>query len=105
MDPESVESSKTSQPGPATPDTTANIGSDIRPNSNSNPDNPNRDVLASLQFDPKLSGIMHNPKVTGYLGKATKVVAFCAISGCILLVIAIFAVTNLMNQISSAIHP
>jgi hypothetical protein len=86
MDPEKIESANSPAPQHAAPGPV---------------ENPNRDVLASLP----IGDLMHNPKVTGYLGKATKVVALCAISGCILLVIAIFAVVNTLSQITNAIHP
>ncbi|MFA6212143.1 MAG: hypothetical protein WCT03_03620 [Candidatus Obscuribacterales bacterium] len=59
------------------------------------------DVLANSELTDKLSGVLQNPQVSRYLGKATKIVAACAISGCILLVIAILAVVNLFNQITS----
>lgn len=61
------------------------------------------DVLANSGLTDKLGGVMQNPQVSRYLGKATKIVAACAISGCILLVIAILAVVNLFNQITSQI--
>jgi hypothetical protein len=61
------------------------------------------DVLANSGLTDKIGGVMQNPQVSRYLGKATKIVAACAISGCILLVIAILAVVNLFNQITSQI--
>ncbi|CAN5386485.1 hypothetical protein BH11CYA1_BH11CYA1_21860 [soil metagenome] len=61
------------------------------------------DVLANSELTNKLSGLAQNPQVSKYLGKATKIIAACAISGCILLVIAIMAVVNLFNQITSQI--
>ena len=63
------------------------------------------DVLQNMQFPNKLSGLAKDPKITGYMGKATKLVAACAISGCLLLIVAIFAAVNLLNQVTSAIHP
>ena len=61
------------------------------------------DVLANSELSNKLGSLAQNPQVTKYLGKATKIVAACAISGCVLLVIAILAVVNLFNQITSQI--
>jgi hypothetical protein len=61
------------------------------------------DVLANSELTDKLSGALQNPQVSLYLGKATKVVVACAISGCILLVIAIFAVVNVLTMITSQI--
>ena len=61
------------------------------------------DVLANSELTDKLSGVMQNPQVSRYLGKATKVVVACAISGCILLLIAIFAVVNVLTMITSQI--
>ena len=61
------------------------------------------DVLANSELTDKLGSMIQNPQVSRYLGKATKIVAACAISGCILLVIAILAVVNLFNQITSQI--
>lgn len=61
------------------------------------------DVLANSELTDKLSGVLQNPQVSRYLGKATKVVVACAISGCILLLIAIFAVVNVLNMITSQI--
>lgn len=51
----------------------------------------------------QIGKMLQHPMVNRYLGKATKVVAVCAILGCALLVIAITAVTNLFNQILSSI--
>ncbi|MDQ5934784.1 MAG: hypothetical protein QG574_2090 [Cyanobacteriota bacterium erpe_2018_sw_21hr_WHONDRS-SW48-000092_B_bin.40] len=61
------------------------------------------DVLANSELSDKLSGALQNPQVSRYLGKATKVVVACAISGCILLLIAIFAVVNVLTMITSQI--
>ncbi len=61
------------------------------------------DVLANSELTDKLSGALQNPQVSRYLGKATKVVVACAISGCILLLIAIFAVVNVLTMITSQI--
>jgi hypothetical protein len=61
------------------------------------------DVLANSELTDKLSGALQNPQVSRYLGKATKVVVACAISGCILLMIAIFAVVNVLTMITSQI--
>lgn len=49
----------------------------------------------------QLGQLLKHPMVNKYLGKATKIVAVCAISGCILMVVAITAVCNLFNQILS----
>jgi hypothetical protein len=56
------------------------------------------DVLANSELSDKLSGVLQNPQVSRYLGKATKVVVACAISGCILLLIAILAVVNVLTH-------
>lgn len=61
------------------------------------------DVLANSELSDKLGGVLQNPQVSRYLGKATKVVVACAISGCILLLIAIFAVVNVLTMITSQI--
>lgn len=56
-----------------------------------------------LQAKDQLTRLVEHPMVNKYLGRATKVVAVCAIAGCLLMVIAITAVTQLFNQILSSI--
>lgn len=55
----------------------------------------------ALPSADQLGRLIQHPMVNKYLGKATKIVAVCAISGCILMVVAITAVCNLFNQILS----
>ncbi|MBP6744797.1 hypothetical protein KA344_06155 [bacterium] len=89
-------------PDPKPPDTNQTDIDQAKPITDPKVLYPN-DVLANSGLTDKLGGVMQNPQVSRYLGKATKIVAACAISGCILLVIAILAVVNLFNQITSQI--
>jgi len=66
---------------------------------------PYGEAVINSEMTDKLVGFVSNPKVSKYLGNATKVVMACAVTGCILLVVAILAVVNLLNSVTSAIHP
>ncbi|GEM_PF-942950 len=88
MDPEKIEANASGESTPPIPP----------PNSTPQP-------LVSAEMTEKLSSMASDPRVGKYLGRATKVVVACAISGSILLVVAILAVVNLLDQVTSAIHP
>ncbi|MDP3507305.1 MAG: hypothetical protein Q8T09_04900 [Candidatus Melainabacteria bacterium] len=90
------------EPNSEPPNTSSTNTEPVNPSTDPKVLYPN-DVLANSGLTDKLGGVMQNPQVSRYLGKATKIVAACAISGCILLVIAILAVVNLFNQITSQI--
>jgi hypothetical protein len=49
------------------------------------------------QSDP-ISSFLENPKVNLYLGRAAKTMVFFAILGCIVILAAVTAISNLINQ-------
>ncbi len=69
------------------------------------PQAPAAPQVAQPSQTERISSMASDPRISKYLGKATKVVVACAVSGSILLVVAILAVVNLLNQVTSAIHP
>jgi len=49
-------------------------------------------------FNSEIGKIVQNPRVTNYLGKSIKIIAAFAVVGCILLVVAITAISNILTN-------